>query len=166
MKSIYYDSKNGEFEEGVIWEASWVDWQDIVARNLVYAKIAKVHEAVSVRSCYRGKEHEEDLNVRAIDVELFGRTLAHIVDVVDHGFSMLTEDFAKRLTASGMTGLCGEKRRENLRKSEWCSGPEITSIRGEGKGWLWSSVQGSRRAQPVSEVQALPGHLRVLRQDL
>ena len=72
--------------------------------------------------------------MRAIDVELFGRTLTHIVDVVDHGFSMLTEDFAKRLTASGMTGFAVRNAVKISANQSGAADPKLLLFEVKGKG--------------------------------
>jgi hypothetical protein len=104
VKLISYDGVSGDLRDGVVSEAGWGYGADPERLGLIYAKYAGARNLREFPLCFRGSGHASKVEVDSIDVDLFGKVLAPLVNMVDHGFTMVTEEFAVRLRASGLTG--------------------------------------------------------------
>jgi len=105
MKTIYYDDSSGSLKDGRVWEASWGD--DILEVGnevFLYARFVSDKGWHEVPLCFRGPGHQRTSEVDSVDVELFGSKAGNIVPLFDHGYNLLTESFAKRLSESGLKG--------------------------------------------------------------
>jgi hypothetical protein len=104
MPSIYYDSKTGDLKEGVVWEADWRWGPRVNERDQVYAKCGDTPRDELYPLCFRGPDHEKEVKLNSLKVDLFGKNLGHFVEMADHGYSMASEGFAKSLRSSGLVG--------------------------------------------------------------
>ena len=150
MKSIYYDTATGNLKEGVVWEASWGYGQQTRELDLVYAKISATRGLALFPVCFRGADHERDVRVDSIRVDLFGRTLSHFVDVIDHGFTTISEEFATSLVASGLRGFSIEDRVKVAVNQSGVKDPRLLLLKIIGKGGFCHryKVQGGENVCP------------------
>ena len=72
MKTVYYDESSGNLKENTIWESEWGLGTKVLERDLVYAKFSDANALENVPLCFRGPEHQQDMRVDSIEVNLFG----------------------------------------------------------------------------------------------
>ncbi len=106
MKTLKYDSTTGDLREGMVWQ--YHTGFDVNRRLGVETKYTEFVNDTSefAYDCKINKEHQTDLRVEAIQVDVFGGhdPLGNFVNPTNHGFTIISPGFATRLRDSGLTG--------------------------------------------------------------